>query len=71
MNTRIEKAKLELLSSKFFMKPPINSINDMKTVMEHNVFAVWDFMCLAKSLQGLIAPTSSPGYPRWNRMEFG
>jgi hypothetical protein len=64
MNTRIEKAKLGLLSSKFFMKPPINSINDMKTVMEHHVFAVWDFMCLAKSLQGLIAPTSSPWLPQ-------
>ena len=32
--------------------------------MEHHVFAVWDFMCLAKSLQGLIAPTSNPWLPQ-------
>jgi hypothetical protein len=64
MNTKIEKKKLELLSSKFFVQPSINSINDLKTVMEHHVFAVWDFMCLAKSLQGLIAPTSNPWLPQ-------
>jgi hypothetical protein len=46
------------------MQPSINTTNDLKTVMEHHVFAVWDFMCLAKSLQGLIAPTSSPWLPQ-------
>ena len=34
--------------------------------MEHHVFAVWDFMCLAKYLQGKIAPTSSVWVPRKN-----
>ena len=64
MLSKIEKAKLELLSSKFFTEPNVNSLNDLQMLMEHHVFAVWDFMCLAKSLQGLIAPTSSPQLPQ-------
>ena len=64
MTKKIEKAKLELLSSQFFVEPSINSINDLRMVMENHVFLVWDFMCLVKSLQGLVAPTSSPWLPQ-------
>jgi hypothetical protein len=66
MLSKIEKAKLELLSSKFFTEANVNSLNDLQILMEHHVFAVWDFMCLAKSLQGLVAPTSSTWLPQEN-----
>lgn len=42
----------------------ITCIEDLLVFMDHHVYAVWDFMCLAKSLQGLIAPTDSIWTPK-------
>jgi len=64
MTIKIENAKQELLLSNFFMEPLVNSITDLKMMMEHHVFIVWNFMCLEKILQALIAPTFSPWIPK-------
>lgn len=39
------------------------SIEDVRTFMEFHVFAVWDFMCLAKSLQKSICPAENIWVP--------
>jgi len=39
------------------------STNGVKVLMEHHVFAVWDFMLLTKSLQHMVAPSGLPWLP--------
>jgi len=41
----------------------IRSDQDVKTFMSHHIFAVWDFMNLAKVLQHVIAPSNAPWIP--------
>jgi hypothetical protein len=42
----------------------VRDIAHLKTFMEAHVYAVWDFMCLAKTLQSHIAPTNKIWTPR-------
>ena len=53
----IQKETAKLLSNPLLADKPIRSIAQLRVFMEHHVFAVWDFMCLAKSLQHSIAPS--------------
>lgn len=41
----------------------IKSLPQLRLFMEHHVFAVWDFMLLLKSLQGILAPAGVPWLP--------
>lgn len=44
----------------------LDDIDDLRCFMGHHVFSVWDFMSLAKYLQGRIAPTTLPWVPVGN-----
>ena len=44
----------------------ITTHENLKTFMEHHVYAVWDFMSLVKSLQNAIAPATLPWVPPEN-----
>lgn len=41
----------------------LRNIEDLRCFMSHHVYPVWDFMSLAKSLQGTLAPTTLPWRP--------
>jgi hypothetical protein len=59
----IQKQTAKLLSNPLLANKPIHSIAQLRIFMEHHVFAVWDFMCLAKSLQHSIAPSCNIWLP--------
>lgn len=44
----------------------LTTIDDLRCFMSHHVYSVWDFMSLAKYLQGRIAPTTIPWVPTGN-----
>lgn len=41
----------------------LRNIDDLRCFMSHHVYPVWDFMSLAKCLQGALAPTALPWRP--------
>ena len=60
-------ARLELLQSPLFKPDTIRSLADLRTLMEHHVFAVWDFMSLVKALQREVAPAPDTWLPPRDR----
>jgi hypothetical protein len=59
----IQKQTSKLLLNPLLANKPIQNIAQLRIFMEHHVFAVWDFMCLAKSLQHSIAPSCNIWLP--------
>ena len=60
----ILKQKIDTLNSHpLLSQSDIFTEDHLKIFMEHHVFAVWDFMCILKKLQGIICPSSTPCYP--------
>lgn len=56
--THIKAATDNLINGNpLLTKEAIRSTTDLAVFMVHHVYAVWDFMCLAKSVQHAIAPT--------------
>jgi hypothetical protein len=63
------KAKTEqLYAHPLLSGDVINSIDALHVFLEHHVFAVWDFMSLAKGLQHYVCPSTTCWVPtRWIR----
>ena len=57
----LEQKKLQLCSHPLFAE--ITSLNKLQLFMEQHVFAVWDFMTLAKRLQQDLTGTQLPWLP--------
>ena len=61
INKNIQNYKEEIVCHPLYKK--LNSVDDIAILMEHHVYAVWDFMSLLKSLQSILTCTSSPWKP--------
>lgn len=61
INKNIQSYKEEVVNHPLYKK--LNSIEDIAVLMEHHVYAVWDFMSLLKALQSALTCTSSPWKP--------
>ncbi len=61
INKNIQVYKKEVVDHDLYKN--LNSIKDIATLMESHVYAVWDFMCLLKSLQSILTCTSSTWKP--------
>ena len=61
INKNIELYKEEIVNHPLYKK--LNSVEDIAILMEHHVYAVWDFMSLLKALQSILTCTSSPWKP--------
>ena len=61
INKKIQVYKEEIVNHPLYKK--LNSVEDIAVLMEHHVYAVWDFMSLLKALQSILTCTSSPWKP--------
>ena len=58
---RIQPKKDEVVKHQLYKK--LNCVEDVATLMEYHVYAVWDFMSLLKALQSKLTCTSAPWKP--------
>ena len=61
LNSNLTKYREEIVNHPLYKK--LNSVEDIAVMMEHHVYAVWDFMSLLKALQSLLTCTTSPWKP--------
>ena len=61
IDAELAPLKHELNSHKIYQS--LNSIEDVRIVMENQVFAVWDFMSIVKKLQSKLTTISVPWVP--------
>ena len=61
LNSNLTKYRQEIVNHPLYKK--LNSVEDIAVMMEHHVYAVWDFMSLLKALQSLLTCTTSPWKP--------
>ena len=61
LNSNLTKYREEIVNHALYKK--LNSVEDIAVMMEHHVYAVWDFMSLLKALQSLLTCTTSPWKP--------
>lgn len=61
---KINALQKQLESHPLLTGDTIKNIDGLRLFMEHHVFAVWDFMCLLKSLQHHICPSGNTWIPR-------
>ena len=64
INQKIQPYKDEIINHRLYKS--LNSVKDIAILMEHHIYAVWDFMSLLKSLQSILTCTSSPWKPIGN-----
>lgn len=64
IKTRIAAVRQQIVDHALYNG--LQSLEDVRTFMEHHVYAVWDFMSLLKSLQLQLTCTSIPWVPVGN-----
>lgn len=62
----IERAQWKLRQHPLTSGQSINCLDDLRTFMKNHVYAVWDFMCLVKELQHILAPSGSTWMPKYS-----
>ena len=60
---KIPGEQINVLLDHPLLNEEIESIEDLQIFMEAHVFAVWDFMCLLKTLQNVVCPSNSVWIP--------
>tara|TARA_B100001250_G_scaffold160624_1_gene137988 strand:+ start:2397 stop:3137 length:741 start_codon:yes stop_codon:yes gene_type:complete len=61
INNNLQPYKEDIVNHLLYKK--LKSVPDIAILMEHHVYAVWDFMSLLKALQSILTCTSSPWKP--------
>ena len=61
INKAIEPYRNDIVNHRLYKS--LNNIQDIAVLMQHHVYAVWDFMSLLKALQSILTCTSSPWKP--------
>ena len=65
INNNIQPYKENIINHPLYKK--LTSVEDIAILMEHHVYAVWDFMSLLKALQSILTCTASPWIPVGDR----